>query len=84
MGGARPLPVSEEFGASCLGPVRAAVAPGPGRGGGGPATAAKNLTLHVLLGPPARSVALSSDFGYSLKLSLTGLPGRASDAPTPR
>lgn len=84
MGGARPLPVSEEFGASCLQPVRAAVVPGPGRGGGGPATAAKNLTLHVLLGLPARSVALSSGFGYRLQLFPTGLPGRALDAPTPR
>lgn len=74
MGGARPLPVSEAFGASCLRPVCAAVAPGPGRGGRGPATAAKKLTLHVLLGLPARSAALRLGFGYRLQLS----PGPAS------
>lgn len=67
MGGARRLPVFEACGASCLPPVRAAVAPGPGRGGGGPATAAKNLTLHVLLRLPARSAAPRLGCGYCLQ-----------------
>lgn len=67
MGGARPLSVSEACEASCLPPVRAVPAPGPGRGGGGPAIVAKILPLHVLPGLPAGSAAPHLGFGYCLQ-----------------